>query len=111
MFLKSSHHWVISIREVDEIEIPRPDFINPRRADVGPRCAGDSVFRGGGIPRKEGLELGENPWWNTPPHRSLNQVPEPIGERVKMNGKAKNPIVRYAIFTPFSPTFTALFYK
>jgi hypothetical protein len=46
-----------------------------------------------------------------PPHRSLNQVPEPIGERVKMNGKAKNPIVRYAIFRPFSPTFTALFYK
>ncbi len=32
MFLKSSHHWVISIREAeaDEIEIPRPDFINPR---------------------------------------------------------------------------------
>ena len=30
MFLKSSHHWVISIREADEIGIPRPDFINPR---------------------------------------------------------------------------------
>ena len=30
MFLKSSHHWVISIREADEIGIPRPDFIKPR---------------------------------------------------------------------------------
>src|ERR1700730_10960589 len=30
MFLQSSHHWVISIREADEIGIPRPDFINPR---------------------------------------------------------------------------------
>jgi hypothetical protein len=30
MFLKSSHHWVISIREADEIGIPRSDFINPQ---------------------------------------------------------------------------------